>query len=136
MIELGEEVRANAARMVSERVHIDLRLTDVFDASTLATTLDSIGDIYDGVAAVALDHPRVREAINGLVERGVSVVTLVSDVPSSKRSHYAGIEFEAGRTAATLMGRYMAPESKVANCGSLSIREKSERALCFERPAA
>ncbi len=71
MIELGEEVRAIASRMVSERVHIDLRLTDVFDAATLAATLDSIGDIYDGVAVVALDHPRVREAINGLVERGV-----------------------------------------------------------------
>ena len=64
-------------------MQIDLRLTDVFDAATLAATLDSIGDIYDGVAVVALDHPRVREAINGLVERGVSVVTLVSDVPSS-----------------------------------------------------
>jgi LacI family transcriptional regulator len=101
-------VRANASRMVSERVHIDLRLTDVFDAATLATTLDSIGDIYDGVAVVALDHPRVREAINGLVERGVAVVTLVSDVPSSKRSHYAGIDnSSAGRTAATLRGRYL-----------------------------
>ena len=90
MIELGEEVRANASRMVSERVHIDLRLTDVFDAATLAATLDSIGDIYDGVAVVALDHPRVREAINGLVERGVAVVTLVSDVPGSKRVALCG----------------------------------------------
>ena len=48
-------------------------------------TLDQIGDIYDGVAVVALDHPRVREAINALTDRGVAVVTLVSDVPGSKR---------------------------------------------------
>ena len=136
MIELGEEVRANASRMVSERVHIDLRLTDVFDAATLATTLDSIGDIYDGVAVVALDHPRVREAINGLVERGVAVVTLVSDVPSSKRSHYAGIDnSSAGRTAATLMGRYLGNKNGKVGliAGSLSLRDHIERRFGFEQ---
>ncbi len=136
MIELGEEVRANASRMVSERVQIDLRLTDVFDAATLAATLDSIGDIYDGVAVVALDHPRVREAINGLVERGVSVVTLVSDVPSSKRSHYAGIDnSSAGRTAATLMGRYLGNKNGKVGliAGSLSLRDHIERRFGFEQ---
>src|SRR5436190_242468 len=71
MIGLGEEVRAAAHRMRQEKVAIDMRLTDVFDPETLARTLDQIGDIYDGVAVVALDHPRVREAINGLTERSV-----------------------------------------------------------------
>ena len=115
---------------------IDLRLTDVFDAATLAATLDSIGEIYDGVAVVALDHPRVREAINGLVERGVAVVTLVSDVPSSKRSHYAGIDnSSAGRTAATLMGRYLGARSGKVGliAGSLSLRDHIERRFGFEQ---
>jgi LacI family transcriptional regulator len=139
MIELGEEVRANASRLVPERVHIDLRLTDVFDAAILAATLDSIGDIYDGVAVVALDHPRVREAINGLVERGVAVVTLVSDVPSSKRVHYAGIDnSSAGRTAATLMGRFLGgKKGKVGLiAGSLSLRDHIERRFGFEQVLA
>ena len=139
MIDLGEEVRAIASRMIPERVHIDLRLTDVFDAATLAATLDSIGDIYDGVAVVALDHPRVREAINGLVERGVAVVTLVSDVPSSKRVHYAGIDnSSAGRTAATLMGRFLGgKKGKVGLiAGSLSLRDHIERRFGFEQVLA
>jgi len=139
MIGLGEEVRAIASRLVPERVHIDLRLTDVFDAATLASTLDGIGDIYDGVAVVALDHPRVREAINGLVERGVAVVTLVSDVPSSKRSHYAGIDnSSAGRTAATLMGRFLGgKKGKVGLiAGSLSLRDHIERRFGFEQVLA
>ena len=39
--------------------------------------------------------------------RGVTVVTLVSDVPGSKRMHYAGIDnAAAGRTAASLLGRF------------------------------
>ena len=136
MIGLGEEVRAIASHLVSERVHIDLRLTDVFDAATLAATLDSIGDIYEGVAVVALDHPRVREAINGLVERGVSVVTLVSDVPSSKRVHYAGIDnSSAGRTAATLMGRFLGGQKGKVGliAGSLSLRDHIERRFGFEQ---
>ncbi len=136
MIEFGEEVRATAKRMVHERVVIDLRLTDVFDAPTLAATLDSIGDIYDGVAVVALDHPRVKEAINGLVDRGVTVVTIVSDVPSSRRAHYAGIDnSSAGRTAATLMGRYLgARKGKVGLiAGSLSLRDHIERRFGFEQ---
>jgi LacI family transcriptional regulator len=139
MIGLGEEVRAMASHLVSERVQIDLRLTDVFDAATLAATLDSIGDIYDGVAVVALDHPRVREAINGLVERGVSVVTLVSDVPSSKRAHYAGIDnSSAGRTAATLMGRFLGGKTGKVGliAGSLSLRDHIERRFGFEQVLA
>jgi LacI family transcriptional regulator len=108
MVALGEEVRAAAERMASERVSIDLLLTDVFDGDVLAATLDSIGDTHDGVAVVALDHAGVREAINGLERRGVMVVTLVSDVPGSKRQHYAGIDnSSAGRTAASLMGKFL-----------------------------
>ena len=72
MVQLGEEVRAAAERMAPERVVIDMRLTDVFDGNVLAATLDQIGDIYDGVAVVALDHPSVREAISGLSQRGVT----------------------------------------------------------------
>ena len=139
MIELGEEVRTIASHMAAERVHIDLRLTDVFDAAMLAGTLDSIGDIYDGVAVVALDHPRVREAINGLVERGVVVVTLVSDVPSSKRVHYAGIDnSSAGRTAATLMGRFLGDKKGKVGliAGSLSLRDHIERRFGFEQVLA
>jgi len=92
--------------------------------------------IRTGVAVVALDHPRVREAINALSERGVSVVTLVSDVPSSKRIHYVGIDNSAaGRTAATLMGRYLSGrKGKVGLvAGSLSLRDHIERQFGFEQ---
>jgi LacI family transcriptional regulator len=136
MIGLGEEVRAAARRMQAEKVAIDTRLTDVFEAETLARTLDQIGENYDGVAVVALDHPRVREAINGLVERGVTVVTLVSDVPGSKRVHYVGIDnAAAGRTAATLMGRFLGGRrGKVGLiAGSLSLRDHIERQFGFEQ---
>ena len=139
MATLAEAVQAEALRMEREKVVIDLLHTDVFDAQQLATTLDTIGSIYDGVAVVALDHPRVREALNALAERGVTVVTLVSDVPSSRRVHYGGFDNSAaGRTAATLMGRYLSDRrGKVGLiAGSLSLRDHIERQFGFEQVMA
>lgn len=136
---LADTVTADAQRMAQEKVAIDLRRTDVFDPQALATTLDRIGTVYDGVAVVALDHPRVREAINALTDRGVQVVTLVSDVPSSRRAHYVGIDNSAaGRTAATLMGRYLSGcKGKVGLiAGSLSLRDHVERQFGFEQVMA
>ena len=136
MAALAEAVGEEARRMAQEKVVIDLRHTDVFSAETLADTLDQIGPIYDGVAVVALDHPHVRESINALHERGVTVVTLVSDVPNSKRVHYVGIDnSSAGRTAASLMGRYLAGrKGKVGLiAGSLSLRDHVERQFGFEQ---
>ena len=133
---LADAVREEALRMAQEKVVIDLRHTDVFSADVLGQTLDQISGLYDGVAAVALDHPRVRESINALCERGVAVVTLVSDVPGSRRTHYVGIDnAAAGRTAATLMGRYLAGRrGKVGLiAGSLSLRDHVERQFGFEQ---
>lgn len=136
MVALGEEVRAAAERMASERVSIDLLLTDVFDGEVLTATLESIGDTHDGVAVVALDHAGVREAINGLEQRGVTVVTLVSDVPGSKRQHYAGIDnTSAGRTAASLMGKFLGSRHGEVGliAGSLALRDHIERQFGFEQ---
>ncbi|MFO1122013.1 MAG: LacI family DNA-binding transcriptional regulator [Hyphomicrobiales bacterium] len=136
MTALGDAVREEALRMAQEKVVIDLRHTDVFAAEALSATLETISDLYDGVAVVALDHPRVRESINALCERGVAVATLVSDVPGSQRTHYVGIDNSAaGRTAATLMGNYLrGRKGKVGLiAGSLSLRDHVERQFGFEQ---
>jgi LacI family transcriptional regulator len=46
----------------------------------------------DGLGLVALDHPLVREAIRRLAHRGISVVTLASDVQNVPRLAYVGID--------------------------------------------
>jgi len=100
----------------------------------LASALENLSPAYQGVAVIALDHPRVRAAIDELTGRGVAVVTLVSDAPSSRRLHYVGIDNPAaGRTAATLMGRFLAGrEGAVAViAGSLSLRDHTERQFGF-----
>lgn len=134
---LREEVQAISEHMARERVVIDMRVTDVFDAANVTRILDAIGqDGYDGVAVVALDHPGVRESINGLVDMNMGVVTLVSDVPSSKRMHYAGIDNSAaGRTAASLLGRFSGGRGGKVGliAGSTELRDHIERQFGFEQ---
>ena len=139
MQSIAAEVEAAARRMAAERVTILVRKVDVFDGPLLAQALDELGDDVDGVALVALDHPAVRESINALVARGLTVVTLVSDVPGSKRTHFAGIDnSSAGRTAAGLLGRFLGGrKGKIGLfAGSLSLRDHIERQFGFEQVMA
>ena len=125
-----------SAWLSARRLAIEMVATDVFDGSVLASSLEGLVSDYDGIAVVALDHPSVRAAINDLVDAGTKVVTLVSDVPSSRRHHYVGIDnIAAGRTAAALIGRLVGPrKGKVAIvAGSQGLRDHAERIFGFNQ---
>ena len=133
---LEEKVRATADFVAGERVEIGVTLVDVFDGEVLAAALEGLRRAVDGVAVVALDHPSVREAINDLVGDGVTVVTLVSDSPRSRRAHYVGIDNSAaGRTAGTLLGRFICGRTGKVGliAGSIALRDHIERQLGFEQ---
>ncbi|QOZ65620.1 LacI family DNA-binding transcriptional regulator [Bradyrhizobium arachidis] len=128
-----------SAWLSARRLNVEMVATDVFDPSVLAASLEALSDDYDGVAVVALDHPGVRAAIDDLVEAGTKVVTLVSDVPSSRRHHYVGIDnIAAGRTAGALVGRLAGGRSgKVAIvAGSQGLRDHAERIFGFNQVMA
>lgn len=120
----------------ARQIILEVIATDVFNPEVLARTLDLLHGRFDGLAVVALDHPSVRAAIDDLIDSGTQVVTLVSDVPSSRRQHYVGIEnIAAGRTAGTLMGRLIGPRhGKVAIvAGSQGLRDHAERIFGFNQ---
>ncbi|WP_035683553.1 LacI family DNA-binding transcriptional regulator [Bradyrhizobium sp. Cp5.3] len=128
-----------SAWLSARRLSVEVVATDVFDPSVLAASLEALSGDYDGVAVVALDHPSVRAAIDDLVEAGTKVVTLVSDVPSSRRHHYVGIDnIAAGRTAGALVGRLADQKSgKVAIvAGSQGLRDHAERIFGFNQVMA
>jgi LacI family transcriptional regulator len=125
-----------SAWLSARRLAVQTIATDVFDPAILASTLESLAGDFDGVAVVALDHPGVRAAINDLVDGGMKVVTLVSDVPSSRRHHYVGIDnIAAGRTAGALVGRLAGSrKGKVAIvAGSEGLRDHAERIFGFNQ---
>ncbi|MEM5528220.1 LacI family DNA-binding transcriptional regulator [Gammaproteobacteria bacterium AS21] len=136
MKQLALEVEYLEDSLTNLSVSVRVVETQFFDGDSLAATLRALKGSVDGVAVVALDHPSVQEAINDLVEAGIPVVTIVSDMPSSKRHYHLGIDnFGAGRTAASLMGRFLgAKTGKIAIiAGSLSLRDHVERRLGFEQ---
>lgn len=129
-----EEVKAQAAK---DRVEIRIVTVPPFDSEALAGAVGRL-DLAagEGVALVATESQLVRDAINGLRERGVRVVTLISDAPNSRREHYVGIDnVAAGRAAASLLGRFLCErEGEVAVvAGSMILRDHVERRLGFEQ---
>ena len=88
-----------------------------------------------GVAVVAIDSVAVREAIDALIQKGVGVVTLVSDVTSSRRFHCVGPNnIAAGRLAASLVGKFVRRQpGKIGVIGSMTLRDQADRRLGFEQ---
>ncbi len=83
-------------------------LHDLPDLSpgALVAAFDRIDIGTKGVGIVAVDHPQTRKAVDRLVEAGIKVVTFGSDLPSSARAAYVGLDDRvAGRTAGLVMGR-------------------------------
>ncbi len=117
---------------------IAIRLIDVpaFDAGALAGALDAalLGSPA-GIAFVAVDAPVVVAAANRVAAAGVPLVTLVSDLSGSSRDHYAGIDnAAAGRTAASLLGRFLGGRDGAVAvlAGSMLVRDHRERCEAFE----
>jgi LacI family transcriptional regulator len=131
---LGETVASSAEHLAPAPVKCRSLQVEGFDPQVLAEQLLRHGRRSDGIAFMALDHPLVREAVHQLAEEGVPVVTLVSDLSSSRRNAYVGLDNRAaGRTAALLLGRFLGKrDAQVALiAGSRSYRAHEEREAGF-----
>lgn len=131
---LGDHVEIVEKQLEPFNVRCRRMVIEGFDAEVLAARLLRHGRQCDGIAFVALEHPLVREAVDQLVSEGVHVITLLSDLPGSRRAAYVGIDnHAAGRTAGYLLGRMLGRESGKVGliAGSLSYRGHEEREVGF-----
>ena len=119
-----------------DRISVDTILAPADDANATARILTGL-DVqrFDGVAIMCPETPQVRDAVIRLKQAGLAVVALVSDLPSSKRDHFVGVDNKAaGRTAGALMGRFLCgKQGKVlVVSGSLLSRDSIERRFGFD----
>jgi LacI family transcriptional regulator len=131
---LGDTIHYSQENWAPFNVRCRVEYIEGFNPQLLAAALQRQADRAEGVAFMAIEHPLVRDAVDLLVQRGVHVVTLISDISGSGRAAYIGLENRAaGRTAAYLIGRFMGPRpAKVAMiAGSLSYRAHEEREMGF-----
>ena len=128
---LEAELPSLAPAVVRSRFH----LRESGSPAGLAAVLDGIAArATHGVLLKAPDVPEVAAAARRLVERGIPLVTLVTDVPASGRAAYVGIDNRAaGATAAYLVGQWLGdrPGSVLLTLSSGSFRGEEEREMGF-----
>ncbi|MEM6387109.1 MAG: LacI family DNA-binding transcriptional regulator [Pseudomonadota bacterium] len=109
MLALDKEIDAQGAKLVHQRTTLQRLSVRPFDPHSVVDALDAIDPAdTDGVAVIGVETPAVRDAVKRARAKGIAVVALVSDLPSSERDHFVGIDnIAAGRTAARLMGRFV-----------------------------
>ncbi len=74
-----------AATCARARIRVVIGYLDDLDPVNVAQRILALRDQVDGLGVVAVDHPRVREAVAQLRETGISVVALLSELSSSCR---------------------------------------------------
>jgi LacI family transcriptional regulator len=134
--QLQAELAASRVWLEDHRASAETLEVDVFEPQRLADLLRTLKGRCETVVVMGLDHPLVQNAIDELVEHGCGVITLVSDIPRSRRHAYVGIDnVAAGRTAATLIGRFVGRVTGEVGviAGSLSLRDHAERNLGFNQ---
>ncbi len=92
---LGDSIGGASDALVPYHVRCRVHYIDSFDPAKVAAALRRHGRDAQGLAFMALEHPRVREAVEELADAGVHVLTLISDLAQSRREAYIGMDNRA-----------------------------------------
>lgn len=133
---LQAQVAEQGAKLAHDRTTLRTHMVAPFDPLEIVAYLDNLDPAEtDGVAVFGPETPAVRDAVKRTRDRGIAVVALVSDLPSSERDHFVGIDnVAAGRTAAQLMGRFVRRTGRILFItGSRLARDHLERRQGFDQ---
>lgn len=134
MHQLERCIVQEVAALTGSRIEAEILHIPALDPEALALKIDELTGLEcDCAIIVANDDDAVRRSVARALVKGLPVVTLVSDLPQSKRRAFVGIDNEAaGRTAASLLGRFCPPGSQVGLIvGSLDLRDHRDRFIGF-----
>ena len=136
MDSLAEAVSRRVGQALSDRMHLTTERIRALDTGALAAGLDALDPrTCDCAVIVTSEEPDILAAVDSATRRGIAVMTLVSDLPGSNRRHFIGVDnVAAGRTAASLLGRFLPQGGTVAViAGSLHLRDHLERLEGFRQ---
>jgi LacI family transcriptional regulator len=134
--QLRESLQALAPWLRERHAQVDIRTTSAFSPAAAAAAVRRLRGQYDAVVLMLQDHPQVREAVERMAADGTGVVTLVSDLGTRARCHFVGIDNRAaGRTAATLLGRFIGARSGPVGIllGSHALNDHADRLAGFRQ---
>lgn len=135
--DVRDQIEAICVDASKRRVDVRMIVVPPLDPDAVVDAIEQLGEnVGDGIAIVAIESQAVRDVINRLRDKGVHVVTFISDIPNSARERFIGIDnVAAGRVAASLLKRFIsAPSGDVAVvAGSGVLRDHVERRMGFEQ---
>ena len=139
-VDAVEELKAGIEEAYSEYknfgLEIEYYLTNNFDEAEQLNTINLLKNKkISGLIISPIHAINVKNAINEMVDRGIPVVTINSDIPESKRMCFVGQDMlMAGKVAGELMGEILNGHGKVAIItGSGNLLCSSERQKGFEK---
>jgi LacI family transcriptional regulator len=101
-----------AASFIRGRATVEFM--DELVPAVIAAKIADVGARVDALTVVAVDHPLVNEAIEGITSQGKPVFTLLSDVTAPSRTGYLSVDSrKAGRTAAWCISRLARKPGKI-----------------------
>lgn len=133
MANLTAAIRGRSRAAHAERLNLEPGSYTALDSKALAARINGLDPkSCDCAVVVATEDDEVHTAIDNAVRRGVTIMTLVSDLPESQRTLFIGIDNSAaGRTAGSLMGRFVGAGKVGVIAGSLGLRDHHERLDAF-----
>lgn len=135
MASLTAAIAGRSRGAKAERLTLETQQIRALDAAALVHALDALdAKTCDCAVIVATEDPSVHRAVDAATRRGIAVMTLVSDLPGSSRKLFIGIDnVAAGRTAASLLGRFCREGKIGLIAGSMGLRDHRERLEGFTR---
>lgn len=133
--EIHRHIAEASTLYTSEMIRANVHQIEEHDPHRIAAYLSTLSSQdVDGVAIMAPETPQVRDAITRLRERGVCALPFISNQALSG-GDWVGIDNRAaGRTAGTLLGRFIKAERGkiLVVAESMQSRDSLERRLGFD----
>ncbi len=86
----------------------DLQVSYTVDPAEFAARIEVASEASDGIILVAREHPAINDVVRQVTAKGVPVICLTTDLPTSGRTAYVGSDqYVSGATAGWLCGRML-----------------------------
>ena len=98
---LGAAITEAASAYPDAKIELTLEFLEDLTPEKVALHITSLGERSEALAIVAPQHPLVADAIDGVLEMGVPVVSLIGPLSAQGNISFVGLDnWKVGRTAA------------------------------------
>lgn len=112
--EFGEAIKTAADQHPKAKIDLTLEYLDDLLPEKVAEHILSIGERVTSLAIVAPQHPLVADAIDTILEKGISVVSLIGPLSANGDVSFVGLDnWKVGRTAAWAFHKMASKPGKI-----------------------